>query len=239
MKMIDFLQINPGVWLILSGLICTIIPHTPFTQLYRKCLVVCAPIFTAFMITQIFTSDIAIGGLISIAGIELTTLRIDNLSMIFYSISLLTILSILLVAITGIAVSRKTLRTIKQSVANLASISNGDYTKTLEMKGNNELTALTNSITSMRIKIGFDVEDANKKAAASTRIKEALDNVSANVMVADPNRNIIYMNDSVIATLRNAEADIQKDLPNFDAPRHAAAFFGDLVGAFGSYLGRS
>jgi len=81
--MIDFLQINPGVWLILSGLICTIIPHTPFTQLYRKCLVVCAPIFTAFMITQIFTSDIAIGGLISIAGIELTTLRIDNLSMVW------------------------------------------------------------------------------------------------------------------------------------------------------------
>ena len=81
--MIDFLQINPGVWLILSGLICTIIPHTPFTQLYRKCLVVCAPIFTAFMITQIFTSDISIGGLISIAGIELTTLRIDNLSMVW------------------------------------------------------------------------------------------------------------------------------------------------------------
>lgn len=141
--------------------------------------------------------------------------RVDSLSLTFYIISLLTVLSIVLVTIIGITVSRKTLKTIKNSLDNLASISNGDYKKTLDMVGDNELSSLTRAITSMRIKIGFDVEDATKKAAASTRIKEALDNVSANVMVADPDRNIIYMNDAVVATLRNAEADIQKDLPDF------------------------
>lgn len=81
--MIDFLQINPGVWLILSGIICTLIPNSFLTQLTRKCFVTGAPIFTAFMITQIFTSDIVVGGKISIAGIELTTLRIDSLSMVW------------------------------------------------------------------------------------------------------------------------------------------------------------
>lgn len=142
--------------------------------------------------------------------------RVDRLSLTFYTIAALTLLSILIVSIIGFTVSRTTLRTIKNSLSNLASISNGDYKRTLTMVGDNELSSLTRAITSMRIKIGFDVEDATKKAAASTRIKEALDNVSANVMVADNNRNIIYMNGAVIETLKNAESDIQKDLPDFN-----------------------
>ena len=142
--------------------------------------------------------------------------RITSLNIIFYIITLVTILSSLLLALIGITISRNTLSTIKESLANFSAISSGDYKQTLNMKGNSELTDLTRAITSMRIKIGFDVEDATKKAAASTRIKEALDNVSANVMVADRDRNIIYMNDAVISTLKNAESDIQKDLPNFN-----------------------
>jgi methyl-accepting chemotaxis protein len=39
--------------------------------------------------------------------------------------------------------------------------------------------------------------------------------ISANVMVADENFNIVYMNDSVMALLREAEADLRKDLPQF------------------------
>ncbi|KZZ35800.1 MULTISPECIES: methyl-accepting chemotaxis protein [unclassified Oleiphilus] len=50
----------------------------------------------------------------------------------------------------------------------------------------------------------------------NARIKQALDSVSANVMVANADRDIIYMNDAVISTLRNAESDIQKDLGNFN-----------------------
>jgi len=142
--------------------------------------------------------------------------RVSSLSLTFYTIASLTILSIILVSLIGITVSRNILRTIKESLTNFSKISSGDYKQTLDMKGNNELTDLTRSITSMRIKIGFDVEDATKKAAASTRIKEALDNVSANVMVADRDRNIIYMNEAVIKTLQNAESDIQKDLPDFN-----------------------
>ncbi|MEQ6291737.1 methyl-accepting chemotaxis protein [Vogesella sp. GCM10023246] len=53
--------------------------------------------------------------------------------------------------------------------------------------------------------------------AENTRIRKALDNVSSNVMIADPERNIIYMNRSVQDMLRNAEADIKKALPNFDS----------------------
>ena len=55
-----------------------------------------------------------------------------------------------------------------------------------------------------------------KLANENTRIKMALNNVTTNVMIADPDRNIIYMNGAVKEMMENAEADIRKDLPQFN-----------------------
>jgi len=60
-------------------------------------------------------------------------------------------------------------------------------------------------------------EAAAKIAADNARIKTALDGAQANVMLADNDFNIIYMNVTMIAMMKNAEADIKKDLPNFSA----------------------
>ena len=46
------------------------------------------------------------------------------------------------------------------------------------------------------------------------RLKAALNNVSANVMIADASNVICYMNPAVSAMMSNAERDLQKDLPN-------------------------
>lgn len=47
----------------------------------------------------------------------------------------------------------------------------------------------------------------------------ALDALRTNVMVADENFNIVYMNPSVIKLMREAEADLKKELPNFSVDR--------------------
>jgi len=52
-------------------------------------------------------------------------------------------------------------------------------------------------------------------AAGNARIKAALDCVTSNVMMADADNVVIYTNNAVMAMLRNAEADIRKELPNF------------------------
>ncbi len=59
--------------------------------------------------------------------------------------------------------------------------------------------------------------DAAKMAEANARIRAALDNVTTNVMIADNDRQIIYMNRSVSEMLITAEADVKKALPHFDA----------------------
>jgi methyl-accepting chemotaxis protein len=43
--------------------------------------------------------------------------------------------------------------------------------------------------------------------------------VSANIMVADDKFNIVYVNDAVKALLREAEADLKKDLPHFSVDK--------------------
>jgi methyl-accepting chemotaxis protein len=60
-------------------------------------------------------------------------------------------------------------------------------------------------------------EKAAQLAADNARVKIALDNVSSNVMIADNDRNIIYMNKTVVAMLKNAESDMRKVLPSFDS----------------------
>ncbi len=61
------------------------------------------------------------------------------------------------------------------------------------------------------------LEEERKVAAENQRIKVALDNVSSNVMLANPDREIIYINKNACKLFSEAEADIRRDLPNFDA----------------------
>lgn len=55
------------------------------------------------------------------------------------------------------------------------------------------------------------------KADANARIKAALDNSDASVMIANNERNIIYVNPAVVRVLQAAQNDIRKVHPKFDA----------------------
>lgn len=59
--------------------------------------------------------------------------------------------------------------------------------------------------------------EEHKVAAENLRIKQALDRVATNTMIADADFNIIYMNDAIHSMMNNAEADLRKDLPGFNA----------------------
>jgi methyl-accepting chemotaxis protein len=61
--------------------------------------------------------------------------------------------------------------------------------------------------------------EAKEQVISNTneRVKQALDSVTGNTMIADNDFNIIYMNAAVQGMMSNAQGDIRKDLPNFDA----------------------
>ncbi|MFT4101610.1 MAG: methyl-accepting chemotaxis protein [Burkholderiaceae bacterium] len=58
-----------------------------------------------------------------------------------------------------------------------------------------------------------------EQATAEARVRNALDTCSTNVMIADLDGRIVYMNDAMTAMLRAAEADLRKVLPDFAADR--------------------
>ena len=56
-----------------------------------------------------------------------------------------------------------------------------------------------------------------KISSENARVRLALDTVTANVMIADDDANIIYMNDAVQSMMSDAEADLRKELRDFSA----------------------
>lgn len=54
-------------------------------------------------------------------------------------------------------------------------------------------------------------------AQENLRVRQALDTVATNTMIADSSNVIVYMNKAVRNMMRIAENDLRKDLPNFDS----------------------
>ncbi|WP_162932238.1 methyl-accepting chemotaxis protein [Solimonas sp. K1W22B-7] len=90
------------------------------------------------------------------------------------------------------------------------------------------------------------LEAERKLANENLRIRNALDNVSGNVMIANNEREIVYMNAAVGDMLVKAEPELRKALPHFDArklmgasidvfhrnPAHQQGLLGNLRGSY-------
>jgi len=101
------------------------------------------------------------------------------------------------------------------------------------------------ALSSMQSDLKARIDQDRKIADESLRVKVALDVSSNSVMVADPDGKIIYCNAAVLAMMRQAEADLRKELPAFRAdailgssfdiyhksPAHQKNLLGSLKGA--------
>ncbi|NVK02592.1 MAG: PAS domain S-box protein [Oceanospirillaceae bacterium] len=108
---------------------------------------------------------------------------------------------------------------VKQAQTYMREISEGHYLEPIDVDRSGEMGEVFRSIKMLAIKLGFEVNDAKEQNRASQRIKQALDNVSSNVMMGDADGNIIYCNEAVLGMMRKAQDDIRAQLPNFDAER--------------------
>jgi len=64
-----------------------------------------------------------------------------------------------------------------------------------------------------------DMTEVVKQNILTAQVVTALGATSSSVMVADADRNIVYMNKSVTAMLREAESDLRKALPHFSVDK--------------------
>ncbi len=121
----------------------------------------------------------------------------------------------------GIAfwVTRSITRPLEKAIAVANIIAKGDLTQKIEVSSSEETGRLMQALKSMNGNL-LDIATENKRVGdENLRIRNALDNVATNVMIADNDRNIIYMNKAIVPMLTNAQNDIRRDLPNFDVSR--------------------
>ncbi|MBS4099595.1 MAG: Tar ligand binding domain-containing protein [Sulfuricella sp.] len=124
---------------------------------------------------------------------------------------------ILMTSLIGVMTIRAVAIPLRAAVGYFDRISQGYYDNRIEVKNQDEIGKVLNALRAMQIKLGFDINDARRRADESSRITNALDNASTGIMITDNELNIIYLNKSVQVMLKKAEADIRKELLNFSA----------------------
>ena len=115
-------------------------------------------------------------------------------------------------ALLGVAIAFWVTRSITSPVKKLVEAANkmaaGDYNFKLEIDSKDEIGELAKSTQTMQASAGV-----------ATRIKVTLDNAAVNVMMADNEGIIRYMNKTTETLMRRAEGNMRKVLPQFSADK--------------------
>jgi len=119
--------------------------------------------------------------------------------------------------IMSFAVTRHLLTTLSLAKGIFGKLSDEQFRNDIDLNRNDEVGDFLRGLYSMQVKLNADLAFSKQVGSESLRIKQALDNVSSCVMVANNSLDIIYMNTTVAEMFKNAEQDIRQQLPEFDA----------------------
>ncbi len=93
-------------------------------------------------------------------------------------------------------------------------IAAGDLSRSIQLDEGDK-DSLLHAIKNMQQKLLARRTAEHKAAEEILRIKMALDNTSIGIMIADNDRNIIYVNKSVVNAFGKIETEIRKQIPSF------------------------
>lgn len=125
-------------------------------------------------------------------------------------------IGVLLSALIGWLLIRAIVQPLNRTVGYFNQIANGKLDNTIQIDSHDEIGKVLLSLESMQSKLNTDITESKRIANINLRIKNALDSVSANVIVADADFNIIYINPAVQKMFSLAADDIRKELPRFN-----------------------
>ena len=159
-------------------------------------------------------------------------------------VSVLSALMLITMIITYFIIRFHVLKPLAGAVTTARKVAAGDLTTRFDITSEDETGQLLQALDSMQGSLRQSIETDRRRAAETGRIKTALDNVSANVMVANAQGKIIYMNEAVESMLRSQEPDLRSKFPNFKVdgllgsnmdvfhknPRHQRALLEGLKG---------
>jgi len=130
-----------------------------------------------------------------------------------------------LAAAVAVSVARhvvESLRTTRRAVEHLES---GDLGNAIEAPAGDEWGALLASLGRFQQGLRQRAERERAAAAGDQQARAALDKVAINVMLADLDGNITYMNEAVTEMFRTRTDEIRKQIPQFDPTKMLGGSF--------------
>ncbi len=119
----------------------------------------------------------------------------------------------------GVAMGQAIMRQLGADPQRLKTVVNAIANDDLDLEPGDadSATGVFADVLHMQRQLRSRITADREALAENSRIRQALDNVDGNVMIADTDMRIVYMNDAMTALLYRAQEDIRKDLPDFDA----------------------
>ncbi|MGF7207214.1 methyl-accepting chemotaxis protein [Skermanella aerolata] len=150
------------------------------------------------------TTEIAVSAQQSELALEAATVKAVKTAIIITLI--LCAASIMIGVIAAQVVARSITNPIGSLRKVMADLTEGDLAVTVPYIGNaDELGDMARAVDALKT-----------VSVAAVRTRIGLDNVSANIMMADSQGIIVYMNKAILAMFSTCETDLRKSLPNFD-----------------------
>lgn len=126
-----------------------------------------------------------------------------------------------LTTVIGLLLAIHTFRLLSGSIENSIgfcyTLASGYFRNKLDIDRKDIIGDFNKALQSMQVKLNADLSASQELSTANERIRQALDQVTGNVMMADVNFNIIYMNPAAQTLFKNNETAFKTDLPHFDA----------------------
>ncbi len=113
--------------------------------------------------------------------------------------------------------SRMIAKPLLQVIGIFDKIGAGDYSNPIDTSRRDEIGLLRRGLALMQDNLAERTAAEQRVAHDLRRITSALDKSSTNMMVADNDGTLIYLNEAFIRMIRGAEADLQREQPNFRA----------------------
>lgn len=125
---------------------------------------------------------------------------------------------VLTAGLLGFFITRSVLSQLGEDPARLKEVVTAIANDDLDMNLNTRepATGIFADMQVMQKSLRQRIETDRIALDESGRILQALDNVHSNVMIANTELQIIYMNDAIKKLFQSAEVDIHQDLPHFD-----------------------
>ncbi len=132
-------------------------------------------------------------------------------------VALIVLLVAAVIGIAGVRLGRSIASRLRDAGHHAQAISAGVLDRTISSGRADEIGDLLTSLEQMRVDLKTRTERDHAAAAANLRVRSALDRASANVMLADAEGSIIYVNEAVTSMLRNAEPELRSVISGFSS----------------------